>query len=305
MTIAQPEDISYDLAFEAYRNSSFEPEKRAASAQRTYADDVNGVYAEMEQLCTNDAQRTILAMEMQRFKENYLKHYTAILHAQSRTAGAFVVGPAKFPTERNQRRLDTEQRRREEFATWRGKARAAIKRKLLAARTDDEQESADWAVLRRDLAGSLAIIAGIDAGTEPYTRSAFVNSIAGKVERLAQNGQVALVEQALDLVTAYNASHKKPAITRRHKFWTFGDLARQQAQAARQDSVAQVIATGAGWRIERNPDLDRVQIFFDEKPPQALRDKLKGAGWKWAPSRGAWQRKLTENAIAGARQIVG
>jgi hypothetical protein len=69
--------------------------------------------------------------------------------------------------------------------------------------------------------------------------------------------------------------------------------------------VALVVASAVGYTIERNVQAERVQIFFDEKPDEAMRSKLRGAGWKWSPTNDAWQRKLTGNAIASAKQIVG
>ena len=63
-----------------------------------------------------------------------------------------------------------------------------------------------------------------------------------------------------------------------------------------------------GWEFEDgeavvNNDLDRLQLFFDEKPDVNLRMQLKSGGFKWAPSQGAWQRQLTDNAIYSAGRI--
>lgn len=60
-----------------------------------------------------------------------------------------------------------------------------------------------------------------------------------------------------------------------------------------------------GGEVIINTTLNRVQIFFDERPDYGLKDQLKHRGFKWAPSQNAWQRQLTENAISAARQIVG
>lgn len=51
-----------------------------------------------------------------------------------------------------------------------------------------------------------------------------------------------------------------------------------------------------GGQIVRNIELDRLQIIFDEKPDEEMRDKLKGNGFKWSPKNNAWQRQLTPNA---------
>lgn len=59
-----------------------------------------------------------------------------------------------------------------------------------------------------------------------------------------------------------------------------------------------------GGEVVINTDANRVQIIFDEKPDSDLRSNLKSNGFRWAPSQGAWQRQLTENAISATRKIV-
>ena len=45
--IAKPDDLPYQLACDAYRNTSFHPEERARRDQQSYAEDVNGLHAEL------------------------------------------------------------------------------------------------------------------------------------------------------------------------------------------------------------------------------------------------------------------
>ena len=52
-----------------------------------------------------------------------------------------------------------------------------------------------------------------------------------------------------------------------------------------------------------NSELNRLQIVFDDKPNEKLRENLKGEGFRWAPSQGAWQRQLTPNAFQAIRRI--
>jgi len=61
--------------------------------------------------------------------------------------------------------------------------------------------------------------------------------------------------------------------------------------------------TFAGGRAEINEGENRLQLFFDGKPPQEQRNILKQNGFKWAPSQGAWQRQLTCNAIYACDRI--
>ena len=63
-----------------------------------------------------------------------------------------------------------------------------------------------------------------------------------------------------------------------------------------------------GWEFEGgkvvvNSELNRLQIVFDDKPNEELREDLKAEGFRWAPSQGAWQRQRTDNAFRAARRI--
>ena len=58
-----------------------------------------------------------------------------------------------------------------------------------------------------------------------------------------------------------------------------------------------------GGYAEANTEMNRLQLYFDEKPDEQRRTVLKSNGFKWAPSQGAWQRQLTDNAIYSAGRI--
>lgn len=49
------------------------------------------------------------------------------------------------------------------------------------------------------------------------------------------------------------------------------------------------------FKVIENTEIMRIQIVFDGKPDEKIRTVLKGNGFKWAPSQGAWQRQLTAN----------
>lgn len=59
-----------------------------------------------------------------------------------------------------------------------------------------------------------------------------------------------------------------------------------------------------GGEIVRNIEADRLQIIFDSKPDEEMREKLKSSGFRWSPRFGAWQRQLTDNAERAARQLL-
>ena len=56
--------------------------------------------------------------------------------------------------------------------------------------------------------------------------------------------------------------------------------------------------------VRENVEDMRIQLLFDDKPEPEVRDLLKHWAGKWAPSVGAWQRQLTNDARYAARQVV-
>ncbi len=58
-----------------------------------------------------------------------------------------------------------------------------------------------------------------------------------------------------------------------------------------------------GGEVVANSEENRLQILFDEKPDEQKRSALKGNGFKWLPSQGAWQRQLNDNAIYAASRM--
>ena len=55
----------------------------------------------------------------------------------------------------------------------------------------------------------------------------------------------------------------------------------------------------------RNTQENRLQLIFDQIPPEELRQSLKQNGFRWSPRNQAWQRQLTANAETAARHILG
>lgn len=53
-----------------------------------------------------------------------------------------------------------------------------------------------------------------------------------------------------------------------------------------------------------DPAINRTQVVFPGKPPEAVRTVLKANGFRWAPSQGAWQRHCSERAFQLADMIA-
>lgn len=60
-----------------------------------------------------------------------------------------------------------------------------------------------------------------------------------------------------------------------------------------------------GGTIKNNTELNRLQIFFDERPDSEMVSKLKKNGFHWSPSNKAWQRQTTDNAKRAIENYLG
>ena len=57
-------------------------------------------------------------------------------------------------------------------------------------------------------------------------------------------------------------------------------------------------------KLVENAEANRVQLIFPGKPSAEVRTKLKRAGFRWAPSEGAWQRQLNSSAVYWAKELI-
>ena len=60
---------------------------------------------------------------------------------------------------------------------------------------------------------------------------------------------------------------------------------------------------GEGWTAETDPDDNRIRVYFDSKPDEGTRAILKGYGFRWSPSAGAWQRQNTAAGRSAMRML--
>lgn len=59
-----------------------------------------------------------------------------------------------------------------------------------------------------------------------------------------------------------------------------------------------------GVRLVVSSEDNRIQLYFPGKPSDEVRTALKRAGFRWAPSIGAWMRQISGYAIQQAKEIL-
>lgn len=62
--------------------------------------------------------------------------------------------------------------------------------------------------------------------------------------------------------------------------------------------------TFTGGKAILNRDINRIQILFDDKPSDEVRDILKHRGFKWSRYEQAWQRLYNKNTIYATNRAI-
>lgn len=269
----------YDAANRAYRNVSFDPEKRAEQVVKLYEEELN------------EDLESINESEHERYIEGYKKHLFAWLSAKSRTMSVMITGPARFPVERNQKAMNAEHARSVEFTEWRKRALSSIKKRQEASKTDAEKQIEaieDWKQQ-------------VDRLFEGF----LVDRFRSRLETVARTGNVELVNAVLEYFDAKQTEKGVVLATPRHGVWKVSELAEKYRASLENTKTANSEESEInGVKVVRNQQADRLQLFFPGKPDQETISKLKHAAFKWSPSNGCWQRQLTQNAIWAAERLL-
>lgn len=269
----------YNLAYRAYTNISFSPEKRA---ERTVI--------EHEQELNEDL-KLIPESEQQRYIDNYVKYLKSWLGAMSNCYSVMITGGSNFNNSRHEKANRAENARREDFLNWRERALKSIAKKIEESKPSEQRVNEKWERLKRQISQK------IEWGS--------VANCYSMIERLAYNGEVELVDNCLALITDYNKTHTKPFMTNRHKIWGLPEIAtKARAKKEEKQTKEEEESEINGVKVIKNYQADRLQLFFDGKPESLIIDKLKRNGFKWSPSNGCWQRQLTSNAIYAMQNIL-
>lgn len=282
-----------ELASRAHSWSSFDPERIGRAEIIDFEKSLEEMLSKVPQERKEDCSCA------------FRSHVRDILNAESNIASAAVTGPAGFNNRRNEKAHSSYGKAVERFEEWQEKYLKKIAREIEDAKPAEQKAEEEWLALKKDLAESVADIADVDNGA-PYYRSAFVNSIYGKVSTMAQNGKREIVAKAMDFIRECNGKLKKPVFTERHKFWKLLEECDKaiELRAAKANTENRE-ADFNGVRVIKNFAEDRLQLVFDGKPAQDVIRLLKSNGFRWSPRFMAWQRQLTSNAYYGAARVVG
>lgn len=283
-------------AAEAHRYLSFTPER----AGNFFCESLESVLAEkyenLEALAATAEQRNLLTERWAAFMSGYRGKLIVYLGALSRTASPRIVGPAKFPTRSNNKKRAIADKRDNDATAWRENALKKIEKDIKALAPAGSVPPIEQQAFMQSVQESALCLLGIANGTQIYNRSLILGALYRKVAAQHRLGRQALVNEALDYLQAANTSPKLGAlIAKQAKIWKLREPLPAEPPEAPAKPKQNVEEQRGAVKVVLNYEAQRYQLFFDAKPDAAMCFRLKKGGWAWAPSKGAWQRKITAN----------
>lgn len=278
----------------SYGWSSFEPERAGRVMIGSY------------QSCLDSDLAELPADSHDYYIEKFRQKVADLIAKNSRVASWAVTGPAKFNNRRNEKANNAYYNAVNAFEEWRKKFIAGAKRREENAKPAEQKMAEQWEAVKHEIMETAATLKAIDEQHAPYTRSLFVSGLWGKMERIANKGNVEIIRKATDLIAELNEKMTKPIFTKRHLFWTLIDKAQSKCAKIEEISNSESATLSfEGYDIVRNFAEDRLQIIFADVPDSDMRNNLKHNGFRWSPRNKAWQRQLTTNAEYACAQVFG
>lgn len=265
-----------ELAKSAFSATSFNPEARGEGFVRDY----RAVQAQICDVCKK------YGIAPDRLLQKHTRLSEAYLSAESRCASWAIVGPAKFPTAKMQKRAEFAHAHLDRLCRFVENIEKIVKRLAHKSESQDDK-CARW---KKELADRVRL-----------------QEKMKKVNRLIRQGKKAeaeaLVGRALVVdflgrlgYADYTLRNNLAAIRRLEKQIKLVDLAREK----KADSGFEF----ADGRVEFDPVEIRYNIYFNDIPAEELRRTLKHAGFKWSPRRKAWTRGAKTIRVERIKEIL-
>lgn len=298
-------DIPLNIAHSAHAGTSFFPDKRGDQERDSYAATLTADYTALSKYAETPEKRALLDQEFARYRAGYRAKVIVALGARSRCMSTMITGRSNFPVRRQQKRSETADKRADEMIAFRERALDAIRkvlcpelRPIMAGDADavtrlreriakDEKaqelmKAANAAIRRHRKAGADAQVAALVAlGLhEKRARDLLVPDFMGRIGfadyELTNNGKRIRDNKARLLKLE-------------------SDKAQDDTEEIREHA-----------RLVDSPADNRVRLFFPGKPSAEVRARLKGAGFRFAPTEGnAWQAYRNHNSMVVARREAG
>jgi hypothetical protein len=280
----------YDIAYRAFYNTSFSPDKRAEMYCNYFDENIQTL---------KDAGASDKALE--KYESLWLKW----MGAKSRCMSSMITGPANFPVRRAEKANNAEHNASTACSDYYNKVLNAIEK---------EQYYKDHPEARPVMSGDSDALERLQSKLDNAKALQERMKTINKAHRAFLKNPDSLDKSDLSEDDKKLVREYKPAYSwEPHPFAPF-QLSNNNANIKRiEGRIKQLSARKEqgdkeievnGVKIVQNSEAMRLQVFFDGKPEREIIQLMKSNAFKWAPSVGAWQRQLTNNAIYSFNHYV-
>jgi len=303
-----PADVDKGLACRSHSGTSMVPEQRAEQEVKSYLDHMAMVDELFSQWMT-DANRDEMAADLECYRTGYVQRLHAYWYSHSRVMSTAITGPANFPTRANLKRCDSADKRRDEWLAWDKKMLARLRRKYdpvqIARAPIGSGDPEAVQKLREKLANAQAMQETMRAANKICRSKKLTDE--EKVAQLAAMDGITPESARQLLEPDYMGKIGFPAYALTNGSARMRQIEKRieqlQAEAQHRESTPDEYEIN-GVLVVENANLNRLQICFEDKPPQEMCDQLSAHGFHWSPRNEAWQRLLNESARQAAREIL-
>ncbi|MBE7671551.1 hypothetical protein F7649_10550 [Tenacibaculum piscium] len=295
------EDIPYQLAYDAHRGTSFDPEKRAVSHQNEYYNTLKDTHEINYKKAIELSKEDDFEAKFIRFKNGYLNRYLAYLRSKNGMMSTMITGGSNFPVARMRKKSDAIDKKLNELVEFVDKYDNFFKAK---APSKIKTGSADaLEKLNKKL---------IDL-EEQHSLMKKGNAVINKVLRkkgLSRDAQIKEITIGFEdffkqkVIEAWVKLNKDGSSIKSNSFYLTNltaNIREVKKQIVLEKGLKESSDEKGNTEIEFengtiiiNRDINKFQILFDGKPDADVRAFLKKSGhaFKWSPTNGVWQRQL-------------
>ena len=270
-------ELNKELAMRAHSGTSWHPEERGRAVIDGFNSHLVRIREDLMKRAETEEDRGFIDDEMRILKSGYASKMNDQLASQSSCYSTMIAGPSNFDTRRAQKANNAYDNKIEATNAYLSRAISSINRRLKKMQVEAAGGEAE--VMKEKLRRA----------EERQTMMKESNKTIRKKTNLSK------VEQESMLYESWELSNNNANIRRMRE--------RVDELQKKEDTPTTEIKFNGGTIIDNCED-DRVQINFDAKPDDAMRAKLKGHSWRWAPSVMMWQRKRTNAAMRSAKEIL-
>jgi hypothetical protein len=301
------------------RGSGLERDAQNESAYFANCDEIKKLYKILGSWTEEQAE--ILEEREQSWRALVKEQYVTQANFNASNTPWFIAGPANFNNRRYQKRLDAAENKYKEFE---GKKERFIKNTIdmLMKATPNAKQIELWRKGRQGYGVTIAAddplaVEKMEAHIEylkeehaahlSWNKSIRKNGNADQCENMSDKAK-AKINEFLKRCPMYRSDYfciSNETANIRNKSARLEQL--KKARAIVEEEKAEGLKLGVsekeGLRMENNHEAARVQLFFDGKPEEETRGRLKANGFRWSPRFGAWQRQNTPNGMRVAKAL--